>query len=111
MVARAHGDALVIERLTDILGAEPLEHEQKDAGLFRHGADEAQEGHARRPLHLIPPWASREAKKRGSRVLLTMQEVGFADVTGFLCKRSTFGRRRADIEKLIRMWFDSKRAT
>ena len=50
-----------------------------------------------------------EAKKRGGRVLLTMEEVGFANVTGFLCKRSTLGRRRADIEKLVRMWFDSTR--
>jgi len=38
---RAHGDALAIERLPDILGAEPLEHAGEDAGLLRCGADEA----------------------------------------------------------------------
>lgn len=67
MVARAYGDALAIERLTDITGAEPLEHEQQDAGLFRRGADEAPEGHVRRPLHLIPAWAyARQRSRRQS---------------------------------------------
>jgi len=47
-----------------------------------------------------------EALKRGGRVVLTMDTVGLADVTGFLCKQSTLEKRRKDIESLIKIWYD-----
>jgi hypothetical protein len=50
-----------------------------------------------------------ETTKQGGRVLLTMEDVGFADITGFICKSSTLKNRRADVDKLIRMWLDSTR--
>ena len=34
MVAGAHGDALPVERLADILGADAVEHERENAGLL-----------------------------------------------------------------------------
>jgi ABC-type nitrate/sulfonate/bicarbonate transport system substrate-binding protein len=47
-----------------------------------------------------------EALERRGRVVLTMDKFGFADLTGFIVRRSTLESRRADIEKLIRVWFD-----
>ncbi len=47
-----------------------------------------------------------EALKRHGRIVLTMETVGLADITGFVCKASTLKRRRKDIEAMIRMWFD-----
>jgi ABC-type nitrate/sulfonate/bicarbonate transport system substrate-binding protein len=47
-----------------------------------------------------------EARQRGGRTVLTMEDLGFADITGFVCKKSTLERKRADIENLIKMWFD-----
>ena len=48
-----------------------------------------------------------EALEKGGRVVLTMEKLGFADLTGFICRQSTLDRRRHDIENLIRIWFDS----
>lgn len=48
-----------------------------------------------------------EAIRTGGRVVLDSQVAGFADVTGFVCKRSTLVAKRAELEKLIRIWFDS----
>jgi ABC-type nitrate/sulfonate/bicarbonate transport system substrate-binding protein len=47
-----------------------------------------------------------EAERRGARTVLTMEDLGFADLTGFIVKKSTYDSRRADIENVIRMWFD-----
>jgi len=47
-----------------------------------------------------------EARRRGGRVVFNMADVGFADITGFIVKRSVYERRRRDVENLIRMWFD-----
>jgi hypothetical protein len=48
-----------------------------------------------------------EAKKRGGRVVLDMDAMGFADITGFVCKKSVLDARRHDIESLIRIWYDT----
>ncbi len=48
-----------------------------------------------------------EALVKGGRVVLTMERLGFADLTGIISRQSTLNRRRHDIENLIRMWFDS----
>jgi ABC-type nitrate/sulfonate/bicarbonate transport system substrate-binding protein len=48
-----------------------------------------------------------EALEKGGRVVLTMDKLGFADLTGIISRKSTLERRRHDIENLIRMWFDS----
>ena len=48
-----------------------------------------------------------ETKKLGGRVLVTMDDLGFADVTGFICKRSVCMEKRPEIEAAIRMWFES----
>lgn len=77
MVARAHGNALAIQRLTDITGAEPLEHEQQDAG---RGADEAQEGHTRRPLHLAIAILALKSFAFGQGCLSTLTSLSRFDV-------------------------------
>jgi ABC-type nitrate/sulfonate/bicarbonate transport system substrate-binding protein len=48
-----------------------------------------------------------EALEKGGRLVLTMDQLGFADLTGVISRKSTLERRRHDIENLIRMWFDS----
>nr|VFJ51598.1 MAG: ABC-type nitrate/sulfonate/bicarbonate transport system, substrate-binding protein [Candidatus Kentron sp. DK] len=48
-----------------------------------------------------------EALERGGRVVVTMDKHGFADLTGIICKKSTLDKRREDIEKFIRIWFES----
>ncbi len=47
-----------------------------------------------------------EVKRRGGKVVLVMDDLQFADVTGFLVKESTWINRRVDVENAIRMWFD-----
>lgn len=47
-----------------------------------------------------------EARRRGGRVVLSMDDAGFADITGFICRRSTLTAREHDIRNLIRIWFD-----
>src|SRR6266511_2958786 len=49
VVARAHGDALLVERGADVLGAEAVEDERHDARLLARGADEAQAGDGEEP--------------------------------------------------------------
>jgi ABC-type nitrate/sulfonate/bicarbonate transport system substrate-binding protein len=48
-----------------------------------------------------------ETVRRGGRAVLTMDDMNFADLTGFIVKKSTYDRNRRDIENVIRMWFDS----
>jgi ABC-type nitrate/sulfonate/bicarbonate transport system substrate-binding protein len=48
-----------------------------------------------------------EALKRGGRILFDMDEIGFADITGFVCKKSTLEKKQKKIENVIRMWFDA----
>lgn len=48
-----------------------------------------------------------EAQKQGGRSVLTMEDLGFADITGFVCKKSTLDKKRPEIEKFIKMWFES----
>ncbi|TGV04830.1 type 2 periplasmic-binding domain-containing protein [Flavivirga rizhaonensis] len=47
-----------------------------------------------------------EANKNGGKVILTMEDLGFADITGFICKKSTYDKRKEDIDNLIKMWFE-----
>lgn len=47
-----------------------------------------------------------EANKNGGKVILTMEDLGFADITGFICKQSTYENRKKDINNLIKMWFE-----
>ena len=48
-----------------------------------------------------------ETNRRGGRTVLTMADMRFADLTGFIVKKSVWDHRRKDVENLIRMWFDS----
>ena len=48
-----------------------------------------------------------EATRRGGRVVLKMDDAGFADLTGFICRQSVLRSRESDIKNLVRMWFDS----
>lgn len=48
-----------------------------------------------------------EANKRGGHVVFTMEDVGLADITGLICKKSTLEKKRPEIEALVRMWFDA----
>lgn len=47
-----------------------------------------------------------EVEKQGGKVALSFNTLGFADITGFICKKSVFEKRRKEIEALIKMWFD-----
>lgn len=47
-----------------------------------------------------------EGLKHGGRLVLEMESVGFADITGFICKKSTFEHRRKDVENIVKMWFE-----
>jgi len=47
-----------------------------------------------------------EAQKRNGRMVLSMEDSGFADVTGFIVRKSTLEAKRAQIENLVRIWFD-----
>ncbi|MGI6049194.1 MAG: hypothetical protein ACOYEG_14510 [Petrimonas sp.] len=42
----------------------------------------------------------------GGEINLTMDELGFADITGFICKKSTYSQKKDQIDNLLRMWFD-----
>jgi len=48
-----------------------------------------------------------EAEKRGGRTVLRMDDLGFADITGLLVRRSVLDKKRPQIEGLIRAWFAS----
>jgi ABC-type nitrate/sulfonate/bicarbonate transport system substrate-binding protein len=48
-----------------------------------------------------------EALKQGGTKLFEMDDIGLADITGFVCKRSTLESKRHHIEHIIHMWFDS----
>lgn len=50
-----------------------------------------------------------EGMKHGGRLVLEMENIGFADITGFICKKSTYDKNKRDIENVIRMWFDCTR--
>ncbi|RZL41425.1 MAG: hypothetical protein EOP00_24870 [Pedobacter sp.] len=47
-----------------------------------------------------------EAEKQNGKTILTMESLGFADVTGFVCKQSILESRRKDVENVIKMWYD-----
>lgn len=47
-----------------------------------------------------------EAKKQGGRIVLNMDDMGFADVTGLICKKSVYEEKQRQIVNLIKMWFD-----
>lgn len=38
--------------------------------------------------------------------MLTMDDLRFADFTGFVVKKSVYEKRRKEVNDLIRMWFD-----
>lgn len=47
-----------------------------------------------------------EVQRRNGHVVLTMDDLKFADFTGFIVKKSVYDAREKDIKNLIRMWFD-----
>ncbi len=47
-----------------------------------------------------------EAIKRHGRVVLSIDTLGVGEINGFACKRSTYVKRKKDVENLVRMWFD-----
>lgn len=58
-------------------------------------------------LDLAAAWLTQvtEARKRGGQLVISMEDAGFADVTGFICRRSTLQIKRQQIEALIRIWY------
>lgn len=50
---------------------------------------------------------STEALKQGGNVVLTMQTMGFADLTGFVCKQSFLSSHPEEVKAVMDMWFDS----
>lgn len=48
-----------------------------------------------------------ETLKRGGRSVLTMDDIGFADITGLVVKKSVLEKKKPEIEAFVKMWFDS----
>jgi ABC-type nitrate/sulfonate/bicarbonate transport system substrate-binding protein len=48
-----------------------------------------------------------EAEKRGGRPVLIMDDLGFADITGLMCRKSVCESKRVQIDALVRAWFQS----
>lgn len=48
-----------------------------------------------------------EALQKNGRVVLEMTALGQVDIAGFIAKQSTVRRRRADLEKMIKVWVAS----
>ncbi len=48
-----------------------------------------------------------ETIRMGGRSVVTMEDIGFADLTGFIVKKSVYEARKGDVHNLVRMWFDS----
>jgi len=46
-----------------------------------------------------------ESRKRGGQLVISMEDAGFADITGFICRKSTLRDKRPQIEALIRTWY------
>lgn len=47
-----------------------------------------------------------EARRQGGKVVLVMDDAGFADITGFICRESVLQSRGKDVEALVKIWFD-----
>lgn len=47
-----------------------------------------------------------EGLKHGGKLVLDIETGGFADITGFICKKETYNKYKNDINNVIRMWFD-----
>ena len=47
-----------------------------------------------------------ETIKRHGRVVLTLDTLDLTDVGGFVCKESTYKKRKKEIESLVRIWYD-----
>lgn len=48
-----------------------------------------------------------EARRDGGRLVLSMDDAGFADITGFITTRKRLAAKHREIEAFIRMWFDT----
>ena len=48
-----------------------------------------------------------EVKRRGGRSVLTMEDLGFADITGFIVKKSILESKETEIKKLIKIWYET----
>ena len=46
-----------------------------------------------------------EANKRGGHLVISMADAGFADVVGFICRKSVLDAKRQQILDLIKTWF------
>jgi ABC-type nitrate/sulfonate/bicarbonate transport system substrate-binding protein len=46
-----------------------------------------------------------EALQRGGRVVLTLEKQGFADLTGFIARKSTVEKRGNELRALVQVWF------
>lgn len=47
-----------------------------------------------------------EGMKHNGRLVLEIENAGFADITGFICKKSIYEKYSEDIKNVIRMWYD-----
>ncbi len=47
-----------------------------------------------------------EARRTGGHLVLSMDTINFADITGFITTEEKLKTHRDEIEKFIRMWFD-----
>lgn len=47
-----------------------------------------------------------EGMKHNGRLVLEIENAGFADITGFICKKSTYDNYKEDINNIIKMWYE-----
>jgi ABC-type nitrate/sulfonate/bicarbonate transport system substrate-binding protein len=90
-LAKTHGDDI---KNLDIVDT-PIED----------GIDAAEKGRVDIAASGLTPLA--EAESRGARAVLSMDDLGFADITGFVVKKSVYSRRRRDVDNVIVSWFAS----
>lgn len=94
---------MMVYRLATVNGIDPASVQLIDTPLDQ-GFIAAQQG----SLDLASAGLTQitEAQRRNGRVVFNMDDLKFADFTGFIVKKSVYEARRQDINNVIRMWFD-----
>ena len=47
-----------------------------------------------------------ETIRHNGKIVLSMDDAGFADITGFIARKSVITKRKGEIQSLIKIWFE-----
>ena len=94
---------MIIHHLADRAGVE-----QGDLDIVDVGFDAGLLGAQAEDLDMAAVGLTQltEALERGARVVLDMETLRFADITGFIARKSVLDVKAEHITNVIRMWFD-----